>query len=150
MGLNGSDWDETGTPRETLLQHSMKGLRTSGSPASSATTIAPSAVSQRSARRPEIAEMLTPGLSGYVEMAGGSRRRDDALRPGLLNSAPYSERTTGIVHHWISNMGPDDRGFGTHSLRRAKVAQLIGRQATSEQFNCYSATRVLHGTARFF
>jgi integrase len=29
-----------------------------------------------------------------------------------------------IVHRWIRNIGLDDRGFGTHSLRRTKVAQL--------------------------
>lgn len=29
-----------------------------------------------------------------------------------------------IVHAWISNIGLDDCGFGTHSLRRTKVAQL--------------------------
>lgn len=29
-----------------------------------------------------------------------------------------------IVHRWISSIGLDDRGFGTHSLRRTKVAQL--------------------------
>lgn len=29
-----------------------------------------------------------------------------------------------IVHRWISNIGLDDRGFGTHSLRRTKVAQI--------------------------
>lgn len=29
-----------------------------------------------------------------------------------------------IVHRWISDIGLDDRGFGTHSLRRTKVAQL--------------------------
>jgi integrase len=29
-----------------------------------------------------------------------------------------------IVHRWISNIGLDDRGFGTRSLRRTKVAQL--------------------------
>ena len=29
-----------------------------------------------------------------------------------------------IVHRWIGNIGLDDRGFGTHSLRRTKEAQL--------------------------
>ena len=29
-----------------------------------------------------------------------------------------------ILHRWIRNIGLDDRGFGTHSLRRTKVAQL--------------------------
>ena len=29
-----------------------------------------------------------------------------------------------LVHRWIGNIGLDDRGFGTHSLRRTKVAQL--------------------------
>ena len=29
-----------------------------------------------------------------------------------------------IVHRWIRNIGLDDRGFGTHSLRRTKVAQI--------------------------
>ena len=29
-----------------------------------------------------------------------------------------------IVHRWMSNIGRDDRSFGTHSLRRSTVAQL--------------------------
>ena len=29
-----------------------------------------------------------------------------------------------IVHRWVRNIGLDDRGFGTHSLRRTKVAQI--------------------------
>jgi len=29
-----------------------------------------------------------------------------------------------IVHRWIRNIGLDDRRFGTHSLRRTKVAQV--------------------------
>lgn len=35
-----------------------------------------------------------------------------------------SRQYARIVHRWISNIGLDDRGFGTHSLRRTKVAQL--------------------------
>ena len=35
-----------------------------------------------------------------------------------------SRQYARIVHRWISNIGFDDRGFGTHSLRRTKVAQL--------------------------
>ena len=29
-----------------------------------------------------------------------------------------------MVHRWIRNIGLDDHGFSTHSLRRTKVAQL--------------------------
>jgi integrase len=35
-----------------------------------------------------------------------------------------SRQYARIVHRWISNIGLDVRGFGTHSLRRTKVAQL--------------------------
>lgn len=34
-----------------------------------------------------------------------------------------------IVHEWIGNIGLDDRSFGTHSLRRTKVAQLYRKTA---------------------
>src|SRR5688572_10760196 len=34
-----------------------------------------------------------------------------------------SRQQTRIVHRLISNIGLDDRGFGTHSLRRTKIAQ---------------------------
>ena len=35
-----------------------------------------------------------------------------------------SRQCARIVHRWVSSIGLDDRGFGTHSLRRTKVAQL--------------------------
>jgi integrase len=55
----------------------------------------------------------TPHEGGYL-----FRSRSHA-RPHI-SSRQYAR----IVHCWISNIGLDDRGFGTHSLRRTKVAQL--------------------------
>jgi NAD(P)-dependent dehydrogenase (short-subunit alcohol dehydrogenase family) len=40
--------------------------------------------------------------------------------PALMRPRQYAR----IVHRWIRNIGLDDRGFGTHPLRRTKVAQL--------------------------
>lgn len=45
---------------------------------------------------------------------------------GRAQGQPHisSRQYARIVHGWMSNIGLDDRGFGTHSLRRTRVAQL--------------------------
>lgn len=54
-----------------------------------------------------------PSADGYLFQ---SRSRSRAH----ISARQYAR----IVHRWISNIGLDDRGFGTHSLRRTKVAQI--------------------------
>jgi hypothetical protein len=46
-----------------------------------------------------------------------------------------------IVHGWIRAIGLDDRGFGTHSPRRTKVAQLYRRTGNLRPYNRCLATQ---------
>lgn len=59
--------------------------------------------------------------------------------PSLHASARQYAR---IVHRRISNIGLDDRGFGTHSLRRAKIALLYRKTGNPR------AVQLLLGHAR--
>jgi len=63
-----------------------------------------------------------------VERLLATQRADDTgclFKSRTGGSSHISARQyTRIAHRWISNIGLDDRGFGTHSLRRTKVAQL--------------------------
>src|SRR6185312_10254652 len=75
--------------------------------------------------------------AGSVEIAEVTRQSVDRLLAvqSFGNGYLFKSRAHGhshlsarryarIVHRWISNIGLDDRGFGTHSLRRTKAAQL--------------------------
>jgi integrase len=70
-----------------------------------------------------------------TEVTRQSVERLRATRPSDFDGYLFRSRThqrshisarqyARIVHRWIRNIGLDDRGFGTHSLRRTKVAQL--------------------------
>ncbi|WP_423065202.1 tyrosine-type recombinase/integrase [Devosia sp. CN2-171] len=59
-------------------------------------------------------------LASQPSDEGGHLFRSRSHRRPHISSRQYAR----IVHRWISNIGLDDRGFGTHSLRRTKVAQL--------------------------
>lgn len=47
----------------------------------------------------------------------------------------YARQYARIVHRWIGNIGFDDRGFGTHSLRGTKVAQPYRKTGNLRAFN---------------
>jgi integrase len=59
-------------------------------------------------------------LASLQSDEGGYLFRSRSHRQPHISSRQYAR----IVHRWIRNIGLDDRGFGTHSLRRTKVAQL--------------------------
>ena len=63
-----------------------------------------------------------------VERLLATQRADDTgylfLSRTNRSSHISARQYARIVHRWIRNVGLDDRGFGTHSLRRTKVAQL--------------------------
>lgn len=59
-------------------------------------------------------------LASQPSDEGGYLFRSRSHGQPHISSRQYAR----IVHRWIRNIGLDDRGFGTHSLRRTKVAQL--------------------------
>jgi integrase len=83
-------------------------------------------VTQRKTGRPvqfEITEVTRQSFERLLASRpsdGGYLFRSRTQGCSHLSARQYAR----IVHRWISNIGLDDRGFGTHSLRRTKVAQI--------------------------
>jgi integrase len=85
-----------------------------------------------------IVTQLKTGRPGQFEITEVTRQSVERLVAAQLSNGGkylFPSRTHGrshisarqyarIVHRWIRNIGIDDRSFGTHSLRRTKVAQL--------------------------
>lgn len=82
---------------------------------------------QQKTKRPvqfEITEVTRQSLEKYLrERPPGDCR---FVFPGRSSTRPYlsTRQYARMVHRWISSAGLDDRGYGTHSLRRTKVAQI--------------------------
>jgi integrase len=76
-----------------------------------------------------------PAQFEITEVTRQSVERLLAMQPYNSNDYLFTSRSHGrqrisarqyarIVHRWIRNIALADRGFGTHSLRRTKVAQI--------------------------
>jgi integrase len=71
----------------------------------------------------EITEVMRQSIERLIavqSLSNGYLFRSRAQGQSHISSRQYAR----IVHRWVSSIGLDDRGFGTHSLRRTKVAQL--------------------------
>ncbi len=71
----------------------------------------------------EITEVTRQSIERLIvvqSLHDGYLFRSRAHGQAHISSRQYAR----MVHRWISNIGLDDRGFGTHPLRRTKVAQL--------------------------
>lgn len=55
----------------------------------------------------------------------------------IYGSPPFSTRQyPRIVRGWVSSIGLEPSAYGTHSMRRTKVAQIYKRQGASAQSSC--------------
>jgi len=82
---------------------------------------------QRKTRRPvqfEITEVTRQSVERLL--AARSLSSSGYLFRSRSRSRPHisARQYARIVHRWVRNIGLDDRGFGTHSLRRTNVAQI--------------------------
>lgn len=68
----------------------------------------------------EVTRQSIERLIAVQSLSNGYLFRSRAHGQSHISARQYAR----IVYRWISNIGLDDRGFGTHSLRRTKVAQL--------------------------
>jgi integrase len=71
----------------------------------------------------EITEVMRQSIERLIavqSLSNGYLFRSRAQGQSHISSRQYAR----IVHRWVSSIGLDDRGFGVHSLRRTKVAQL--------------------------
>jgi site-specific recombinase XerC len=72
----------------------------------------------------EITEQSRTSVEAWLPMlrATGSRY----LFPSRLHASPQisTRQYTRLVHHWVESIGVESASYGTHSMRRAKAAQI--------------------------
>lgn len=72
----------------------------------------------------EITEVTRQSVERLLEVK--SSNDSYHLFKSRLRGRPHisARQYARIVHRWLRSIGLDDRGYGTHSLRRTKVVQL--------------------------
>ena len=87
-------------------------------------------VMQQKTRRPvqfEITEQSRRSIYDWITYSNLSA--GDYLFQSRIHASPHltTRQYARIVHHWIQGIGLDDTCYGTHSMRRTKVALIYRR-----------------------
>ena len=87
-------------------------------------------VLQQKTRRPvqfEITEQTRAAVKTWIAQAG--LRSDSYLFPSRLHHSPHlsTRQYARTVSEWISDIGLDVSGYGTHTMRRTKAALIYRR-----------------------
>jgi integrase len=109
-------------------------------------------VIQQKTARPvpfEITEPTREALLGWLRHRGD--RWDDWLFPsrsrrgGHITTRQYGR----LVDEWVSAIGLDPRAYGTHSLRRTKVALIYKRTGNLRAYQLLLGHRKIESTVRY-
>ena len=84
-------------------------------------------VTQRKTGRPvqfEITEQTRAAIREWLD--GTALRSNQYLFPSRIPDHPHisTRQYARIVHRWVERAGLDGSAYGTHSMRRTKVAQI--------------------------
>ena len=84
-------------------------------------------VVQRKTQRPVQFELTDPtraAVAAWIEKA--KLKSEQFLFPSRLAKSPHvsTRQYARIVHHWVAAIGLDPTVYGTHTMRRTKVAQI--------------------------
>jgi integrase len=87
-------------------------------------------VLQQKTQRPvhfEISPGTREAVEGWVRKAG--LRPDDYLFPSRVRRSPHlgTRQYARILDGWVSSVGLDPAGYGTHSMRRTKASLIYRR-----------------------
>jgi integrase len=87
-------------------------------------------VMQQKTKRPvqfEITEQTRKSLADWITQS--KRTAGDFLFPSRIHASPHltTRQYARIVHQWIREIGLDDACYGTHTMRRTKVALIYRR-----------------------
>jgi integrase len=97
----------------------------------------------------EISEATREALAAWLELRG--RRPDEWLFPS--RSRPGQHITTRqyarLVGDWVSLVGLEPRAYGTHSLRRTKVALIYRKTGNLRACQLLLGHRKLESTVRY-
>ena len=89
----------------------------------------------------EITEMTRRSLDRWI--AEPEMRGADRLWPSRFRDSPHlsTRQYARIVRGWVTSIGLEPSAYGTHSMRRTKVAQIYKKPATSERSSFCLDTR---------
>lgn len=109
-------------------------------------------VMQRKTRRPvqfEITDQTKDAVSSWIEYAA-LRSEDFLFRSRPHNSAHLSTRQYArIVRSWVTEIGLDPSGYGTHSMRRTKASLIYRRTGNLRAVQLLLGHTKLESTVRY-
>ena len=109
-------------------------------------------VLQQKTRRPvqfEITEQTRAAVKTWIAQAG--LRSDSYLFPSRLHHSPHlsTRQYARTVSEWISDIGLDVSGYGTHTMRRTKAALIYRRTKNLRAVQLLLGHTKLESTVRY-
>jgi integrase len=97
----------------------------------------------------EITEPTRDALSAWLNLRG--ERTDDWLFPSRSRAGDHiTTRQYGrLVDQWVKSVGLEPRAYGTHSLRRSKVALIYKRTGNLRACQLLLGHRKIESTVRY-
>jgi integrase len=109
-------------------------------------------VLQQKTQRPvqfEISPGTREAVEGWVRKAG--LRPDDYLFPSRVRRSPHlgTRQYARILDGWVSSVGLDPAGYGTHSMRRTKASLIYRRTKNLRAVQLLLGHAKLKSTVRY-
>ena len=109
-------------------------------------------VMQQKTRRPvqfEITEQTRESVAAWIRCA--RRRPEDYLFPSRLRASPHlsTRQYARIVRSWVSEIGLNPAGYGTHTLRRTKASLIYRRTKNLRAVQLLLGHSKLESTVRY-
>jgi integrase len=84
-------------------------------------------------------------------IAHAKLNHEDYLFPSRKHTVPHlgTRAYDRLVHKWISSIGLDSRGYGTHSMRRTKVSILYKRDKNLRAIQLLLGHKKIESTVRY-
>ena len=97
----------------------------------------------------EITEPTAEALKAWLEVRGA--RRDDWLFPSRSRPGEHisTRQYARLVDSWVAMIGLEPRAYGTHSLRRTKVALVYKKTGNLRACQLLLGHRKLESTVRY-
>src|SRR5882762_4517958 len=97
----------------------------------------------------KITEQTRESLGAWMRRAG--LRADDYLFPSRLRASPHvsTRQYARIVRSWVSQIGLDSAGYGTHTLRRTKASLIYRRTKNLRAVQLLLGHTKLESTVRY-
>jgi integrase len=97
----------------------------------------------------EITEQSRSSIEAWLSTLRASGQR--YLFPSRLHASPHisTRQYARLVHRWVKSIGLESASYGTHSMRRTKVAQLYRKTGNLRVLQLLLAHTKLESTVRY-